>query len=71
MTIMKNKITMEGITFDDVLLVPNKSSVLPKETNVKIRLTRKITLNIPIISAAMDTVTEARLAISIAREGGI
>jgi len=68
---MKNKITMEGITFDDVLLVPNKSSVLPKETNVKIRLTRKITLNIPIISAAMDTVTEARLAISIAREGGI
>jgi len=68
---MKNKITMEGITFDDVLLVPNKSNILPKETDVKTRLTRKIKLNIPIISAAMDTVTEARVAIGIAREGGI
>jgi IMP dehydrogenase len=65
------KIMGEGYTFDDLLLVPNKSDVLPKETDVRTRLTRKITLNIPLISAAMDTVTEADLAIAIAREGGI
>ncbi len=66
-----NKIMGEGYTFDDVLLVPNKSDILPKETDVRTRLTRKISLNVPILSAAMDTVTEADLAIAIAREGGI
>jgi len=60
-----------GLTFDDVALVPAKSSVLPAETDTRTRLTRRITINIPIVSAAMDTVTEARLAIAIAREGGI
>jgi IMP dehydrogenase len=66
-----NKIIGEGYTFDDVLLVPNKSDILPKETDVRTRLTRKISLNVPILSAAMDTVTESDLAIAIAREGGI
>ena len=61
----------EALTFDDVLIVPGYSQVLPDRTDVKARLTRDIALNIPIISAAMDTVTEARLAIALAREGGI
>jgi IMP dehydrogenase len=61
----------EALTFDDILLVPQESEVLPKDTDVSTKLTREIDLNIPFISAAMDTVTEARLAISIAREGGI
>jgi len=61
----------EGLTFDDVLLVPNKSDVLPRTVDVSTRLTRRISLAIPIISAAMDTVTEARLAIALAREGGL
>ena len=61
----------EAYSFDDVLLIPNYSDVLPKDVNVSTRLTRNITLNIPIVSAAMDTVTEADAAISIAREGGI
>ncbi|WP_427340194.1 IMP dehydrogenase [Caloranaerobacter sp. DY30410] len=65
------KFLKEGLTFDDVLLIPAKSEVLPKEVNVETYLTRKIKLNIPIMSAGMDTVTEARLAIAIAREGGI
>lgn len=60
-----------GLTFDDVLLLPAKSDVLPKDVDISTKLTRNITLNIPIISAAMDTVTEANLAIAIAREGGI
>ncbi|MEK7222399.1 MAG: IMP dehydrogenase [Nitrospirota bacterium] len=60
-----------GLTFDDVALVPAKSSVVPAETDTRTHLTRRITLNIPIVSAAMDTVTESRLAIAIAREGGI
>ena len=60
----------EGLTFDDVLLVPAKSDVLPADVSLKTRLTNKITLNIPVLSAAMDTVTEANLAIAIAREGG-
>lgn len=66
-----DKIVGEGYTFDDVLLVPNKSDVLPKETEIRTRLTRKISINIPILSAAMDTVTESDLAIALAREGGI
>ena len=61
----------EAYSFDDVLLIPNYSDVLPKDVNVSTRLTRNITLNIPIVSAAMDTVTEADAAISIAREGGM
>ncbi|MDH5394693.1 MAG: IMP dehydrogenase [Gammaproteobacteria bacterium] len=65
------RIAQEALTFDDVLLVPAHSSVLPKEVKLKTRLTREIELNIPLISAAMDTVTEARLAIAIAQEGGI
>jgi IMP dehydrogenase len=65
------KIIGEGLTFDDVLLVPSYSSVLPREVNTSTLFTRKIKLNIPIVSAAMDTVTEAKLAIAIAREGGI
>src|SRR5512132_110545 len=60
-----------GLTFDDVLLVPAESSVLPAEVSTASRLTPRIELAIPIVSAAMDTVTEARLAIAIAREGGI
>lgn len=61
----------EGLTFDDVLLVPSRSEVMPREVNLHTKLTRNITLQIPIISAAMDTVTESHLAIALAREGGI
>ncbi|MCK5146939.1 IMP dehydrogenase [bacterium] len=68
---MKEKIIMNGETFDDVLLIPAKSDILPNDTDISSRLTRRITLNIPILSAAMDTVTEARMAIGLAREGGI
>src|SRR5213080_1628154 len=65
------KFAMEGLTFDDVLIVPAASSVLPRDASTQTRLTCTITINIPIGSAAMDTVTEARLAIALAREGGI
>ena len=58
----------EGLTFDDVLLVPGESEVLPAETDVRTQLTRNITLNVPIVSAAMDTVTESRLAIALAQQ---
>ncbi|MGH2461954.1 MAG: IMP dehydrogenase, partial [Chloroflexota bacterium] len=68
---MNEKFGPEGLTFDDVLLVPSLSEVLPKDVSTTTCLTRHIALNIPIVSAAMDTVTEARLAISLAREGGI
>lgn len=68
---MGGKFGQEGLTFDDVLLVPAKSDVLPKDVSTTTRLTRYIRLNIPLVSAAMDTVTEARLAIALAREGGI
>ena len=64
------KFKKEGLTFDDVLLIPAKSDVLPADVSLKTRLTNKISLNIPVLSAAMDTVTEANLAIAIAREGG-
>lgn len=65
------RIVQEALTFDDVLLVPAHSNVLPKQVNLQTQLTRGITLNIPLVSAAMDTVTEARLAIALAQEGGI
>ena len=68
---LDRKFAREGLTFDDVLLVPAESSVLPNEVSTRTRLTRSIDLCIPIVSAAMDTVTEARLAIALAREGGI
>lgn len=67
----KNKVVSLGLTFDDVLLLPAKSDVLPNQVDVSTYLTKKIKLNIPLISAGMDTVTESRLAIAIAREGGI
>jgi IMP dehydrogenase len=66
-----DKFFSEGLTFDDVLLVPAYSQVLPREVNISTRLTKKLTLNIPVMSAAMDTVTEWQLAIALAREGGI
>ena len=62
---------IEGLTFDDILLIPGKSSVLPRDVDVSTFLTNEIKLNIPIISAAMDTVTESDLAVALAREGGI
>jgi IMP dehydrogenase len=68
---MAIRIAEEALTFDDVLLLPAHSRILPKEVSLKTRLTRDIELNLPLISAAMDTVTEARLAITLAQEGGI
>ena len=66
-----NKILGEGLTYDDVLLVPSFSEVLPREVEIKTKFTRNIKINVPIVSAAMDTVTESRMAIAIAQEGGI
>ena len=71
MTAHENKIVGEGLTYDDVLLVPAFSEVLPREVNIQTKFTRNITINVPIVSAAMDTVTESAMAIAIAREGGI
>lgn len=68
---MENKFVKEGLTFDDVLLIPQESPVLPKDIDITTKLTQKIKLNIPLMSAGMDTVTNARMAISMAREGGI
>src|ERR671936_427305 len=68
---LDRKFAKEGLTFDDVLLQPAESAVLPNDVSTRTRLTRRIDLAIPIVSAAMDTVTEARLAIALAREGGI
>lgn len=65
------RIVQEALTFDDVLLLPDYSAVLPKDVSLRTHLTRAITLNIPLLSAAMDTVTESRLAIALAQEGGI
>ncbi|MDD3004900.1 IMP dehydrogenase [Flavobacterium sp.] len=67
----QTKIIGEGLTYDDVLLVPNFSSVLPREVNIQTKFSRNIILNVPIVSAAMDTVTESSMAIAIAQEGGI
>ena len=71
MSFIAEKVKMDGLTFDDVLLIPAYSEVLPREVNLKTKFSRNITLNVPLFSAAMDTVTESGLAIAIAREGGI
>lgn len=71
MSFIADKIVMDGLTFDDVLLIPAYSEVLPREVDLSTNFSRNIKLNIPFVSAAMDTVTEAKLAIAIAREGGI
>lgn len=65
-----DKITLDGLTYDDVLLLPDRSRVMPREVSIRSRLTRSITLNVPLLSAAMDTVTESRMAIAMARAGG-
>ncbi|MBO4964975.1 MAG: IMP dehydrogenase [Muribaculaceae bacterium] len=71
MSFIADRVAMEGLTFDDVLLIPAYSEVLPREVKLTTKFSRRITLNVPIVSAAMDTVTEASMAIAIAREGGI
>ena len=71
MSTLNGKVVYQGLTFDDVLLIPQRSEVLPKDVSLKTKLTREIELNIPIISSAMDTVTESRLAIALAHQGGV
>ena len=71
MSFIADRVKMDGLTFDDVLLIPAFSNVLPREVKLATRFSRNITLNVPIVSAAMDTVTESELAIAIAREGGL
>src|SRR3989339_820294 len=71
MSFFADKVDFEGLTFDDVLLIPSYSEVIPRNVDVTTRFTQKILLNTPIVSAAMDTVTEAAMALAIAREGGI
>ena len=66
-----DKIVMDGLTYDDVLLIPAYSEVLPKSVSLQTRFSRNIVLNVPFVTAAMDTVTESAMAIAIAREGGI
>src|ERR671939_1124320 len=68
---LPEKFAKEGLTFDDVLLVPAESAVLPNDVSTATRLTRTIVLEVPVVSAAMDTVTESRTAIALAREGGL
>ena len=70
-SVYARRFTGEGLTFDDVLLVPAESDVLPADVDLSTKLTNKVKLNVPVMSAAMDTVTEYRMAIAIAREGGI
>lgn len=67
----QHKIVGEGLTYDDVLLVPAFSEILPREVSIKTKFTRNISINVPVVSAAMDTVTESAMAIAMAREGGI
>ena len=69
MSFIADKVVMDGLTYDDVLLIPAYSEVLPKAVELSTRFSRNITLNIPFVTAAMDTVTEAQMAIAIAREG--
>ena len=66
-----SKIVGEGLTYDDVLLIPGYSEILPRDVSIKSKFTKNISLNVPISSAAMDTVTESKMAIAMAREGGI
>ena len=68
---MERKIIQEGVTFDDVLLIPEYSEVTPDQADLSTRLTRNIRLNVPLVSAPMDTVTESALAVALAQEGGI
>ena len=67
----QNKIVGEALTYDDVLLIPAYSKTLPRDVEIKTKFSKNISLNIPIVSAAMDTVTESRMAIAIAQEGGL
>ena len=71
MSFIADKIVMEGLTFDDLLLVPAYSQVLPRDVSLVTKFSRNITLNVPMVSAAMDTVTETVMAIAISREGGM
>ena len=71
MSFTEKRIQQEGLTFDDVLLIPAWSEVLPREVSLKTQFTKNISLDIPLASAAMDTVTEAPMAIALAKEGGI
>ena len=71
MSFVADKIIMDGVTFDDVLLVPSYSEVIPVNVSLTTKFSRNIELKIPFVTAAMDTVTEAKMAIAIAREGGI
>ena len=71
MSFFADKVVSEGLTFDDVLLTPSYSEVLPREADLSSWLTRNIRINTPVVTAAMDTVTDARMAIAIARKGGI
>ena len=71
MSFLADKIEFEGLTYDDVLLIPSFSEVLPREVDLTSKFTKSIVINTPIVSAAMDTVTESKMAIAIAREGGI
>jgi len=71
MSFIEDKVVIEGLTFDDILLIPQESYIMPSETSLATQLTKNIKLNIPIISAAMDSVTESAMAIAMAREGGI